>query len=89
MEVDENKPVVEESDKMDVIEKEHGESAGIKKENGTGADIKKENGDDTGIKKENEDGAKANGNEDKSLQDKIIRQIEVCNSHLPHYCTCF
>lgn len=82
MEVDENKPVVEESEKMDVIEKANADSAGIMKENGGAAGTKKENGDDAGNKKENGDGAEANGNQDKSLQEKIIRQIEVCDSDL-------
>lgn len=76
MEVDENKPVVEESEKMDVIEKANADSAGIMKENGGAAGTKKENGDDAGNRKENGDGAEANGNQDKSLQEKIIRQIE-------------
>ncbi len=72
MQVDENKPIVEVSDKMDVIEKER-ESAGNKKENGDDAGLKKESGDG---------GVQIIGNEDNSLQGKIIRFVEVFDSHL-------
>ncbi len=80
MDVDENKPVVEESDQMDVVGKESEERAGSKTEKDDASFNQNETGKDGLI----------NGNEDKSLQDKIIRSVEVCDSPLlPHRCASF